>query len=356
MSSRTRIFSTVASLTLAAGLLEAATKPCHAEGGDTWLPWSQAVRVADQTGRPIVMVVTSPSNPSSQAFRRALAARVAARPESCPAHFTEQSIEADPVWTKKLGITTVPTILVYGRGKTGLVLLGRKSPPFDDATALAWLADVAKPAPIVHRDAAVVRTLGHHNDGVQPSPQQVGQPQVGQPQVTTPSPQPVTMTVQSTPTVATPITGPQATPVVVQSSSPAVVLQPSPMQVMVGPSPAPVVTFIQGTSPNPQVSLATPSPTQQNLFVSGPQPQPQQPSLASPQQQTQVSTPSVSQTPTVQQQTVQFAPTVQTGQPLVQSSVGNGVQTALVLQQPNLINRLLAPSAAISRRKATRRS
>jgi hypothetical protein len=284
-----------------------------------------------------------------------LATRVAARTLPCPAQFTEKSIEDDPAWARKLGITTVPTILVYRRGTTGWAPVDRKSPPFDEAEASAWLTGAVKPLAFVRRDPNIVRTGGHRPaDTVQASPQQVAQPpacppqQVAQPpQVSQPPTvvqQPTTtMTLQTTPTVSTPITGPQAPPVVLQSPASPVVLQPAPMHVMVGPAPAPVVTFVQGSSPAPQVSVATVTPTQsqQNLFVSGPQVQTQQPSMASPQQHVQVATPSAGQTPTVQQQTVQLVPSVQTTQPAVQAQAGSSVQTALVLKQPHLLNRLL---------------
>jgi hypothetical protein len=362
MPPRTRIFSTVARLALAVGATSAAARPCRAAAADAWPSWPQAVRTAEVTGRPIVVVVTSQSNAASQEFRRKLATRVATRPLACPAHFTELSMEANPELAKKLAINTVPTILVYRTEKSGLVLVGRRSSPLDDATALDWLAESTEPARPAHRDPSVVRTLGHDTGvGVQPSSQQAYPPQVGMPP-TSPPPvvaqpppvvqqqQSVTTTLQTTPTVSVPITGPQAAPVVLQPPSSPIVVQPSPVHVMVGPAPAPVVTFVQGPSPAPQVSLASPSPPQAqlNLFVSGPQQvQTPQTSLSSPQQQTQVSTPQVAQSPTVaqtqtvQQQTVQLVPSVQMGQPLVQSG-GPGVQTALVLQQPNLFNRMLA--------------
>jgi hypothetical protein len=259
------------------------------------------------------------------------------------------SIEANPELAKKLGITTVPTILVYRRGESGLAMVGRKSAPLDESSALNWLADYLTPATFPNHDPDVVRTLGHRNQVVvQASPQQVAQPPVvSQPQVVVQQQpvvqQPVTMTLQTTPMVSTPITGPQAAPVVLQPSSAPVVVQPSPTHILVGPSPAPIVTFVQGPAPAPQVSVAAPAGAQPNLFVSGPQAQPQQPSVApSPQQQTQVSNPQVTQAQAAPQQTVQLVSTVQAGQPLVQSQGGAGVQTALLLQQPNVINRMLA--------------
>src|SRR5205823_5093963 len=161
-------------LTLAVGAIEAAPCPSPAQAADTWPPWPQAVRSAEQTGQPIVLVVTSRSHPASQEFRRALATRVAAQPQACSAQFTELSMEANPELARRLGITTLPTILVYRRKDSGLVLVGRKSPPLDDATALTWLADYTSPAISSHHDAEVVRTLGHKTAvAVQPSPQQV---------------------------------------------------------------------------------------------------------------------------------------------------------------------------------------
>jgi hypothetical protein len=55
----------------------------------------------------------------------------------------------------------------------------------------------------------------------------------------------------------------------------------------------------------------------------------------------QVSSPGVAQAQSVQQQTVQLVPAVQATQPLVQSPGGTGVQTALVLREPHLLNRML---------------
>ncbi len=344
MTARTRIFFTTARLTLAVGAVTAAARPCPAQATDSWPPWPQAVRTAEQTGRPIALVVTSRSNAASQEFRRALAAHAAVRSRVYPAQFTELSIEANPELARKLGITAVPTVLLYRRGASGLVLVARKSPPLEAATVVGWLAETVKAA--AHLDPEVVRTLGHKTAVVQASPQQVvSQPQVvQQPQVVVQQPQ-VPTTLPTTPTVSTPITGPQAAPVVLQPSSAPVVIQPAPMNVVVGPAPAPVVTFVQGPSQAPQISLAAPAPatTQTNLFVAGPQVSPQQPTVASsPQQQAQVAAPQVAQAPTAPPQTVQLVSTVQAAQPLVQAQGAPGVQTALLLQQPHLLNRMLA--------------
>ena len=251
------------------------------------------------------------------------------------------SIEDNPDLARKLAIRAVPTILVYRWEATGLVHVGRLTSPSDAVQSLNWLAETTKPTTTGQQDTSVVRTLGHHNQAtVQPSAP-AGESAAGRSATCTNPPQivvqqqPVSpLRFQTTPTVSTPITGPQPSPVVLQTSSPPVVLQPAPMHVMIGPSPAPVVTFVQGPSTPPQVSLATPTTPQLNLFVSGPPGQPQQPILSSPQQSTQVSTPNVGQSPpqTVQQpvqQTVQLVPSVQATQPLVQAPGVGGVQTAL---------------------------
>jgi hypothetical protein len=63
---------------------------------------------------------------------------------------------------------------------------------------------------------------------------------------------------------------------------------------------------------------------------------------SSPQQQIQVSAPQVAQAPATPQQTVQLVAAAPAAQPLVQSPGAQGVQTALLLEQPNLLNRMLA--------------
>src|SRR5438874_2349029 len=160
MTARMRIFSRAARLTLAVGAVTAAARPCQAQATDSWPPWPQAVRTAEQTGRPIVLVVTSRSSAASQEFRRELAAKVAARPLASPAQFTELAIEANPELAKKLGIKAAPTVLLYRRGGSGLVLVSKKSPPLEAATVVDWLADTMKAAAAAHLDPNVVRTLG----------------------------------------------------------------------------------------------------------------------------------------------------------------------------------------------------
>ena len=338
MTARTRLSPTA----IALAVVGLATS--FAQAGSAWPSWTQAVKTTQQTGMPTVLVVTSRNVPSSGDFAQSLANEVAARP-GIGAQFAEFSVEANPEVSKRLGITNVPALLLYRRGGSGLELVA-KTTVSDPSTALGWVGTftgmTADAAPT--RDPSVLKTMGHHHQQQQVQPSAQGNYTNSPPQVQqTPQTQ---MTAPTQQMVMTPVTGPPPSPVVLQSPGQSVVLNQSPLQVMVGPAPAPVVTFVQGPSSLPQVNVATIPQQQQvqtNLFTQSPggpnvnTP----PSVASPQQQyvqSQMPQQQMVQFPAAQQQFVQAGGQLVQGQ---QNVAAGGAPVGLLLHQPGILGRAL---------------
>src|SRR3954466_10904214 len=110
------------------------------EGGDAAREAVQvALRGTLSTGRPTVLVATSRTSPESLDLWRRLMGAYGA-PWISSMQWLEVSADRDPVWLVKLGITDIPSVIVFGRGPKGLEFLGRLNRPKGVEEVAAWLA------------------------------------------------------------------------------------------------------------------------------------------------------------------------------------------------------------------------
>lgn len=291
-------------------------------------PLDRAVGVTLKDGWPTVVVITSSASLESQRLLQSLQLAPQAHALSQAGQIVSLGMEANAARMRRMGVTSAPVILVYGRGSKGLELAGRLLHPKDAESAIAWLEALgAVPASSAMADAAVVRTGHQHNASPQASPQ--APPPVYQ---APPSPQPAPPPQAAPPTVLAPVmSSPSQVPVVVSAPSTPVVFQPQAATIVVGPQPPPNIVFASAPPSAPNIMMMAPSSPTPNMFMAAPAPQP----VAAPQ-------PMMAPAP---------QPMMAAGAPVPQQSLATTATIGLLLNNPGVIDRLLG---AIGRHLATR--
>ncbi|MBX6314583.1 MAG: hypothetical protein IRY99_16970, partial [Isosphaeraceae bacterium] len=104
-----------------------------------WSPLAQATWTTVRTGRPTVVVVTSPSSPASQQLRRALLEIPEARSWLAQIQFAELSAGAYPEKIKALRVETFPTVIAFRKKGESLEEIDRQTAPRDAYLVVGWL-------------------------------------------------------------------------------------------------------------------------------------------------------------------------------------------------------------------------
>jgi hypothetical protein len=258
----------------AIGLLAVVAAPTALEAQDTattpgWTPLAQALKATVETGRPTLVIVTSRHDPGSNQLRASLAGILQTQPVGGQVQLAEMPSEAHATRLQQMGVTSVPTALVYTREGAGLRLSGYRVGMSDPYQLAGWLASVplapsaAAPAPSAtstSADSGIVRTGLPSTQGQQPTPQAVPTPQVPHevphaPPVHRPVYQPpVTIPAQMPPVV----TAPPLTPTVVSPPASTFVVQPQPATLVMAPAPQPNIIFAGSAPSVPTISVAQP--------------------------------------------------------------------------------------------------
>src|SRR4051812_17041071 len=122
-------------------------------------PLDRAVAATLKDGWPTVVVIISTSKPESEQLLQSLQQAPQASELSRAGQIVSLGLEANATRMRRMGVTSAPMILVYGRGARGLELAGVLREPKDTASALAWLEALgAVPPSSAVADTAVVRT------------------------------------------------------------------------------------------------------------------------------------------------------------------------------------------------------
>ena len=292
-------------------------------------PLDRAVGATLKDGWPTVVVITSSSSLESRRLLQSLQQAPQARELSRAGQIVSLGMEANATRMRRMGVTSAPMILVYGRGSKGLELAGSMLQPKDTESAIAWLEALgAVPPSSAKADAAVVRTSHQHIASPQASPQ-APPPAVYQ---APPPPQPASPPQPAPPTVLAPVmSSPPQMPVVVSAPSTPVVFQPQAATIVVGPQPPPNIVFANAPPSAPNIMMMAPSSPTPNMFMAAPPPQP----MAAPQ-------PMMAAAP---------QPMMAAGAPVPQQSFATTAAIGLILNNPGVIDRLLG---AIGRHLAAR--
>ena len=184
-----------------------------------------------QTGRPILLAITSRNSSEPRELWKAMLQTNRARELASAVQLVELVVEDDPARVRQLGVAGTPSLCILRRGQTGIEKVAQQAMPRDPGSLLEWVnwtagttATTTKPAV----DPAIERTSHPGILTVQPSPQS---PQL--PVYPVPSAAPA-QTLQTIPVVTTPA----APPVAITMSSPPVYIQQA----------APTVVAWSGTS------------------------------------------------------------------------------------------------------------
>jgi hypothetical protein len=236
-------------------------------------------------GQLTVVVVTATVLPDSQRLPGALAEILRTHPIGRSWQLTEVVAESSPALVKKLGVSRVPTVLVYRLGKDGFELAGHKSDSADADVVYGWLCAVAaqerdKAAPT--GDTAVTRTNHLYASGQgQPSPQMPAPAYAPPTYVPQPPQQYYQPQVAPVPFQVPPVvSAPAAPPTVIAPAAPSFVVQQQAPTLIMSPAPAPNIVFAPSAPAMPTITVMQPAsapvasaPTASNvpqLFLSAP--------------------------------------------------------------------------------------
>ncbi len=302
-----------------------------------WIPLPTALRSTMESGRPTVVLTTSRTSPESLNLRQSLLNQPVMRALAATVNFAEMPVEIYPDRVEALNVQSHPTLLVYGKGSHGLDLCSFTSEAKDAPTAMAWLHSLTQSNEVASNSSESPSL----DPEVQPTGGQAAYPtsQVPTPQAV-PVPQPApTYLPQPTPTyqVQQPVAAiPAPSPVYLQTAPPPMVIQQQPQQIIIPPTPPPQVTVLQSVS-----APAAAAPTPNQFFVTPTQPQPAQgqPMAGQPQPQPMMAQPMMAQPMMAQPMIAQPQPMAGALQP--QQSVVGATAIALLLNNPNFIDRLI---------------
>ncbi|HEX8200964.1 MAG TPA: hypothetical protein VF590_10775, partial [Isosphaeraceae bacterium] len=335
----------------------------------------QAVIEMMKSGRPVVVAFTADAEPTSRLAWQQFRAMPAAAGLLGSATFLEVVVESNRERARKLRVQTVPTVVIYTRGRGGPELAAYQAGFREGYSILGWLMgqDVLAaqapppspssiPAPLQElttgADAEVSRA-GY--EGSYPSPQATPQvPQYSpppppqqappQPQQAPPQPQmgypsPPQMSYPTQPQMAIPVVNAQSQPAMgVAMPSQSVFVQPTSPTVVVGAAPPPNVVFTNAMPSMPSVSMALPpamsSPPQMMMGMpSPPSAPPAQPMMSVPQPQPQPQPQPMMGFPQPQPMMGMTQPMQGAAQP--QQGLATAAAVGLILNNPGLIDRLL---------------
>ncbi len=267
-----------------------------------------------QTGRPILLAITSRNSSEPRELWKAMLQTNRARELASAVQLVELVAEDDPARVRQLGVTGTPSLCILRRSQTGIEKVAQQAMPRDPGSLLEWVswtagttATTTKPAV----DPAIERTSHPGILTVQPSPQS---PQL--PVYPVPSAAPA-QTLQTIPVVTTPA----APPVAITMSSPPVYIQQGAPTVVLGPAPPPNVVVAQAPLCFPTLSLAA-APVAAPTTIN-PSPQAQSPAMGAMVSPAQMLC-------AVPQSTASPAPAPQ-------QSAG----LALILSEPNMVDRMI---------------
>jgi hypothetical protein len=265
-----------------------------------------------QTGRPIVLAVTSRNCSEPRELWKAMLQTNRARELASGVQLVELVAEDDPARVRQLGVAGTPSLCLLRRGRAGIEKAAQQAMPRDLGSLLQWVswaAGTTASAAGSSIDPALERTAQTGILAVQPSPQSPPSPVYSVPSNAPPQ------TLQTIPVVNTPA----APPVAITMSSPPVYIQQGAPTVVLGPAPPPNVVVAQAPLCFPTLSLAA-APVSASTTIT-PSPQVQSPAMpiAAPQGQMPCAMPQTMAAPAAQQ-----APGV-----------------ALILSNPNIVDRMI---------------
>ena len=363
------------------GLAEMIT-PCHAQSNTYQArtldldPVEHALVTTLKTGVPTVIAVTSKADTEQRQVWRSLVDSPRAQSMIESVQLIEVVAEESPSRLRQLGVTSTPTICVIRRNQNRIEKTAQQIMPRDLPAALDWVASVHRTSVSAARppiDPALQRTHQPTYYQAQASPQV---PQLAPPtqQMAPPTPQPPQ---QSVPQYSAPpmqgvpvVNAPSQPPVAVTMSAPPVYVQQSAPTVVLGPTPPPNVVIAQAAPSMPTVSMSVPMQSPPQMMLSAPQPQPQpmmaapqpQPMMAAPQPQPMMAVPQPQPMMAVPQPQPMMAvpqpqpmmavpqpqpmmavpqPQPMMGVPQPQQSFLGTAAIGLILNNPNLIDRIL---------------
>jgi hypothetical protein len=285
--------------------------PSSPQGTD---PVEKAFLSTLQTGRPILLAITSRNSSEPRELWKAMLQTNRARALASAVQLVELVAEDDPARVRQLGVAGTPSLCLLRRGQTGIEKVAQQAMPRDLDNLLEWVYLTSGTAATVGRsavDPALERASHPGILTVQPSPQSAQSPVYP---VTSYAP---VQTLQTIPLMTTPT----APPVAVSMNSPPVYIQQAAPTVVLGPSPPPNVVVAQAPLCFPTLSTAA-APVSAPMMIT-PSPQAQSPAtgaIGSPAQMLCA----------VPQSTASPAPASQQAAGL-----------ALILSEPNMVDRTI---------------
>lgn len=234
-----------------------------------------------ETGRPILVAITSRNNSEPRELWKAMLRTNRARELASRVQLVELVAEDDPARVRQLAVAVTPSLCFLRRGQTGIEKVAQQAMPRDLVSLLEWVNWMAGTTATTGRsavDPAIERTSHPGNPTIQASPQSPQSPQ--SPPYPIPSYAPA-QPLQTFPVVTTPA----APPVAITMASPPVYIQQAAPTIILGPTPPPNVVVAQAPLSFPTISLAAAPVSAQMTIAPSPQAQSQVMAAMSPQAQ-----------------------------------------------------------------------
>jgi hypothetical protein len=223
-----------------------------------------------QTGRPILLAITSRNSSEPRELWKAMMQTNRARELASSVQLIELVAEDDPARVRQLGVAGTPSLCFLRRGQTGIEKVAQQAMPRDVDSLLEWVSWATGRSATVGKtavDSALERTSHPGILSVQPSPQSLQSPVYP-----VPSYAPM-QTLQTIPLMTTSA----APPVAVSMTSPPVYIQQAAPTVVLGPAPSPNVVVAQAPLCFPTLSPAA-APVSPPIAIT-PSPQAQSPAI-----------------------------------------------------------------------------
>jgi len=149
----------LAALSLAATSIAAPPPPGEAPGSKALAPWVRAVRATERSGKPTLLVITSPTAPEGDRLLQGLLTAPQAEWVR-QGHFVVELPAGEAAGgLPGLRLERVPAVAVYGRAADGRGRIGSEARSVDLGFVLGWLSalDPALAVAGKHKDVARVR-------------------------------------------------------------------------------------------------------------------------------------------------------------------------------------------------------
>ena len=322
-----------------------------------WTPLVRAMLTTVGTDLPTLVVVTSPRQPASLQFCKALAHSPEAAALAGSLQFAELSEDIYPEKVKELGVQAFPTLIVYVHDEAGTKVLGTTSTLIDPAGVVPWLRSLGFTAK-APCDSALIQVDHYPTPSGQAYPTEQAPPPYAPPKQPMMAPPPAYSPPPQVPQYAAPppqqqymAPVPAPAPVYLQTSTPTMVVQQAPQQIILAPPGPPQVTVAMAPSAMPTVSYAPVAgapmaSAPMNLFTQPAQAPPSQPAQAPVAMAPYAMAPApVAMAPAPAQAPVAMAPAPAQAPMAMAPAVGQGPLAAtaltMILTNPSFLDKIV---------------